>query len=61
MILARRAALNGEQLDEIHDAIVIRRIDPGVTKETVQAVSRMGAGQRMTGEHWDTLEAAVRS
>ena len=59
MILARRAALNGEQLDEIHDAIVIRRIDPGVTKETVQAVSRMGAGQRMTGEHWDTLEAAV--
>lgn len=59
MILSRRAALNGEQLDEIHEAIVIRRIDPGVTKETVQAVSRMGAGSRMTGEHWDTLEAAV--
>lgn len=59
MILSRRAALNGEQLDEIHEAIVIRRIDPGVTKETVQAVSRMGAGQRMTGKHWDTLEAAV--
>lgn len=60
MILTRRAALGGVQLDELHDAIVIRSIDPGVTKESVSAVTRMGGfGQRMTGQHWDTLEVSV--
>ena len=60
MILSKRIALGGVQLDEIHEAIVIRSIDPGVTKETVSAVTRMGgSGQRMTGQHWDTLEASV--
>lgn len=60
MILSKRVALGGVQLDELHDAIVIRSIDPGVTKETVSAVTRMGGfGQRMTGQHWDTLEVSV--
>lgn len=60
MILSKRVALGGVQLDELHDAIVIRSIDPGVPKETISAVSRMGGwGQRMTGQHWDTLEVSV--
>ena len=60
MILSKRVALGGVQLDELHDAIVIRSIDPGVTKESVSAVTRMGGfGQRMTGQHWDTLEVSV--
>ena len=60
MILSKRVALGGVQLDELHQAIVIRSIDPGVTKETVSAVTRMvGFGQRMTGQHWDTLEVSV--
>lgn len=60
MILSRRVALGGQQLDEIHEAIVIRSIDPGVTHETINAVTRMGgSGQRVTGEHWDTLEVNV--
>ena len=60
MILTKRVALGGRQLDEIDDAIVIRSIDPGTTKESVSAVSRMGgSGQRVTGEHFDTLEASV--
>ena len=60
MILSKRIALGGVQLDELHEAIVIRSIDPGVTKETVSAVTRMGgSGQRMTGQHWDTLEVSV--
>ena len=60
MILSRRVALGGVQLDEIDPWIVIRSIDPGVTHETVSAVSRMGGfGQRVTGEHWDTLEVKV--
>lgn len=60
MILARRAALGGQQLDEIDASIVIRGIDPGTTKETVQNVNRMGgSGRRITGRHWDTIEASV--
>ena len=60
MILSKRIALGGVQLDELHERIVIRSIDPGVTKETVSAVSRMGGfGQRMTGQHWETLEVSV--
>lgn len=60
MILSKRVALNGVQLDQIDNSIVIRRVDPGVTHESVQAVSLMGgAGQRITGEHWDTLEVSV--
>ena len=61
MILSRRVALNGVQLDEIHEAIVIRGVDPGVTNETIGAVSRMGGfGQRVTGQHWETLDVTVR-
>ena len=60
MILTRRAALDGVQLDELHDAIVIRGIEPGTPNETLQATGRMGgAGQRVTVQHWDMLEAKV--
>lgn len=60
MILSRRVALGGVQLDELHDAIVIRSVDPGVPHEEVTAENRMGGwGQRMTGQHWETLEVSV--
>ena len=60
MILSRRASLGGVQLDEVHDSIVIKSMDPGVPNEDVQAEARMGGyGQRMTGQHWNTLEARV--
>ena len=60
MILSRRVALGGFQLDEIHERIVIRSVDPGTTDENVQTVSRMGGvGQRVTGAHWEKLEATV--
>lgn len=60
MILSRRVALNGVNLDELHDSIVIRSVDPGVPSETIQAANRMGgSGQRITGEHWETLEVSV--
>ena len=49
MILTRRAALGGIQMDELHEAIVIRGIDPGTPQRTLTGVSRMsGAGQRVT-------------
>lgn len=60
MILSRRVALGGVQLDEIHERIVVQGFDPGTTEENVQTVSRMGGvGQRVTGEHWEKLEATV--
>lgn len=60
MILSRRVALGGVQLDELHESIVIRSIDPGVPTETIQAANRMGgSGQRITGQHWEKLEVSV--
>ena len=60
MILTKRVALGGQQLDELHDAIVIRSIDPGVPLENISAVDRMGgSGQRITGSHWQTLDVSV--
>ena len=60
MILSKRVALNGVQLDELHDAIVIQRIDPGTPARNIGATSMMGgAGQRITGEHWETLDVVV--
>ena len=60
MILSRRVSLGGVQLDELHEAIVIRSVDPGVPHEEAGAVSRMdGWGMRMTGQHWESLDAEV--
>lgn len=60
MILSKRVALNGVQLDELHDAIVIQRIDPGTPTRNIGTTSLMGgAGQRITGDHWETLDVTV--
>lgn len=60
MILTRRVQLGGVQLDEIGPEVVIRSFDPGVTHDSTQAVNRMGGfGQRVTDQHWETLDAAV--
>lgn len=60
MILSRRAALGGVQLDEIHEAIVIRSIEQGTAGETLNAVERMGGyGQRMTRQHYNSLDVNI--
>lgn len=60
MILSKRVALGGVQLDEIDTSVVIRSADPGMSREDVSAVDRMGgAGQRVTARHWESLEANV--
>ena len=60
MILSRRIKFNGVQLDELDESIVIRSIDHGVPKDNTQAADKMGGwGQRVTGQHWSTVEAAV--
>ena len=61
MILSRRVALNGIQLDQQDVSVVIRGVDPGTPKKTVNTVSLMGgAGQRVVSRHWDDIDVAVR-
>lgn len=61
MILSKRVALDGVQLDEIHEAVVVRGIDQGTANESLAAVARMGGyGQRMTSQHYNTLDVTVR-
>ena len=60
MILSRRVKLGDVYLDSLDSSIVVRRVDTGVPHESVSAVNRMGGfGQRMTSQHWETLEVAV--
>lgn len=60
MILSRRAALGGVQLDEIDEAIVIRSIRQGTANESLNASERMGGwGQRLSRQHYDTLDVVV--
>lgn len=61
MITSKRAALNGAELDEIHDRIVIHSIEPGDGKEQISAVSSAaGNGQRVTGRRRDTLDVVIK-
>ena len=60
MILNKRAALGGAQLDEVDPYIVIRGIDPGTPSENLTSVERMGgAGSRVTGDHFGVLEIKI--
>ena len=60
MILSRRVALNNSQLDEVHASIVIRGVDTGVPHESISTVNRMGGfGQRVTGQHYESLDVNV--
>lgn len=60
MILSRRVSLGSVQLDQVDPSIVITGVNPGTTQESITAVSKMGgAGQRVTRQHWTTLDAVV--
>ena len=60
MILSRRVSLGGVHLDSLDNSIVIQSVQPGVPHESVNAVNRMGGfGQRVTSQHWETLEVNV--
>lgn len=61
MQLLHRAALNGVQLDELDNRIIIKGIEEGAGKESVSSVS-LGAtdGTRITGKRRDAVEVQVR-
>ena len=60
MILSRRVALGGTQLDSLDNSIAILDVQAGVPHENVNTVNRMGGfGQRVTSQHWESLEVRV--
>ena len=61
MRLSHRVALNGVQLDEVDDRIMIQRVETGDGKENVSAVSLAGrSGSRVTGQHRDSLDITIK-
>lgn len=61
MILKRRVALNGNQLDQVDSRIVISAVEPGDGKESISATDRAGGfGQRVTSTHRSSVDLVVR-
>lgn len=61
MQLAHRVALNGVQLDEVDNRIIIKGIEEAAGKEVISAVSpAFGCGQRVTNRRRDTLDLTVK-
>lgn len=61
MLLTRRIALNGIQLDEVDERILIQSIEPQAGKEQTNAVSMWGGdGSRVTAQHREYLDVAVK-
>ena len=61
MILRHRIALNGVQLDELDERILVLGVNDGAAKEAVSTVSLFGGvGQRVTARHRESLDVIVR-
>ena len=61
MILKRRVALGGVQLDELDSRIIISGLDEAAGRDTITAVANAeGFGQRITGQRRDTLDVTVK-
>lgn len=60
MVLKRRAALNGVELDGIPQ-VLIQGVEPAAGRETINTATVWGgAGSRVTGEHRDSLDVTVK-
>ncbi len=61
MILKHRVALNGVQLDELDERILVLGVNDGAAKEAVSTVSLFGGvGQRVAARHRESLDVIVR-
>lgn len=61
MILKRRVALNGVQLDELDNRIIITGIDEAAGKDNISAVScAAGCGQRVIRKRRESLDVTVK-
>lgn len=60
MQLSRRVVFNGVRLGDVSPYVVVKSVDRGAPKKNTQAADRLGGfGQRITQEHWQTLDATV--
>ena len=60
MILSRRAALGGVQLDSVDDTIVIQGIEETAGRDAISAVNfGSRSGQRVTGRRRETLDITI--
>lgn len=61
MILKRRVALNGVQLDSLDNRILISGFDEAAGRDTIGAVNLgAGDGQRITGRRRETLDVTIK-
>ena len=61
MILRHRVALNGAQLDELDERILVLGVNDAAAREAISAASRFGGvGQRVTSRHRESLDVTVR-
>ena len=61
MIMARRVALNGMQLDEVDERIVISAVEPGEANENITSTeSAAGYGSRITSGRRGMLDIIVK-
>ena len=61
MILRRRVALNGAQLDQVDSRILIQGIETQAGKDQIKTVAMAaGTGSRITSERRDSLDIQVR-
>lgn len=60
MILAHRVSLDGVQLDEVDERIVIRGIEEGSGKDTISTQARAVDGVRVSGKRRDSLDITVK-
>ena len=61
MILRRRVALDGVQLDSLDNRILVQSIEPAAGKDQISAVSLAdGSGSRVTAMHRDWLDIVVK-
>lgn len=60
MKLSRRIALGNAQMDAVDASVVIRSFDPGSPQKNTQVTPLGGHyGSRITGKHWNMIEATV--
>lgn len=59
MVLMRRVALNGTELDSLDNSIIISKVDEEEAVKSISAVSRACPGQRVTNNHRDYIGVTV--
>lgn len=61
MLTLHRAALNGAQLDEIDERVVVQGVSEEAGKDQLSSVTVWGgSGSRLTGGHRDSLDVRIR-